>query len=82
VRGGSIDRPGFAPDAWARRILLPYGLARPGGLRANAPSSPLLCRLSGQYTGGLELAVPRRICSPRKRPPVGVVFGDWSISEL
>lgn len=29
--GGSLDRSGFAPGVWARRILLPYGLLRPGG---------------------------------------------------
>jgi hypothetical protein len=26
VRSGSIDRSGFAPGVWTRRILLPYGL--------------------------------------------------------
>jgi hypothetical protein len=50
VRSGSIDRSGFAPGVWTRRILLPYGLTRPGVFRADAPSSPLLCRLRRQYT--------------------------------
>ena len=50
MSSGSIDRSGFAPGVWARRILLPYGLARPGAFRANAPSSLLLCRLRRQYT--------------------------------
>jgi RNA-directed DNA polymerase len=53
MSSGSIDRSGFAPGVWARRILLPYGLVRPGELRADAPSSHLLCRLRRQYTRGL-----------------------------
>ena len=50
MRGGSVDRPGFAPGAWVRRILLPCGLARPGRFRADAPAFPLLCRVRRQYT--------------------------------
>jgi len=43
LRGGSLDRSGFAPRIWARRIMLPCGLAWPGGPRADAPSSPFRC---------------------------------------
>ena len=50
MRGGSIDRRGFAPRVGVRRVLLPYDLVRPGELRADAPSSPLLCGLRRQYT--------------------------------
>ena len=37
MRGGSLDRPGFGPAAWADRILLSNGSPGPGGIELTRP---------------------------------------------
>ena len=67
LRGSSsVDRPGFAPRTWARRILLPCGLARPGRARADASDFALFCRILRQYTRRGRSQIPE---------------GRWSYSQ-